>query len=217
MDKTNEAGIDSGTGAGTDTGVDSASSAGSEQDNTDWQALYEKAEAEKENYKKAFTQKREFVKAGATDTEVDENEKPLTRADLHQAIAETVTPLVAQSKVDAELEKKVADPEKRKLVKLYYETRVRQMGTSDDAIRNDVEAAIAIADAQKLRNASAELTRKQNMQTSPPLSGSSADGDSKQKNHKFSPQQVAELTQRARSLNADPQKFIETAWKNQSK
>lgn len=216
MDETIEQGIDSGSGAGADTGVEEASSAGSE-DSTDWKALFDKEHERAENYKTAFSQKREFVRKGAADPVVDETEdnKPITRSELRQALQEDIVPIIAQNKVDSELEKQVTDPEKRKLVKLYYETRVRQMGTSDDAIRQDISAALAIADAQKLRQASAEITRKQSMQTSPNLSGSSSEPPAQSRNHKFSDQQVASLTARATSLGMDPAKFIEQAWRNQ--
>ena len=217
MEKTNEAGVESDEGAVIKTVVDSSTSDGGEKDNTDWKALFEKADAERTNYKNALTQKREFVKAGVTDVVDDEDEKPLTRADLRKVVSEEVVPLVAQNKVDMELEKQVSDPEKRKLVKLYYETRVRQMGTSDDAIRNDISAALAIADAQKLKQASAEIKRKQDMQTSPNLSGSSSEPAQQSKNHKFSDQQVAALTARAKALGMEPTKFIEQTWRNQSR
>lgn len=215
-----DAGIDSGVGADSkETVVDSAPSDGSEQDNTNWEELYKAEHDRAENYKEAFSKKREFVKKGETDPVVEETEdnKPITRSELSKAIVETITPIVAGSKVDQELEKQVKDPEKRKLVKLLYETRVRQMGTSDDAIRNDISAALAIADAHKLRNATAEITRKQNMQQTPPLNGSSSEPAPQTKNHKFSEQQVAALTQRAKNLGMEPQKFLEQAWRNQTR
>lgn len=218
MDKTNEAAVDSSVGGDTNTGVDSSSSVGGEQDNTDWKALAEKEHARAENYKTAFTQKREFVKAGVTEEVQEEDDgKPLTRADIRKVVSDTVVPLVAQNKVDVELEKQIKDPEKRKFVKILYETRVRQMGTSDDAIHQDISAALAIADAQKLKQASAEVIRKQNMQTSPNLSGSSSDSAPVSKNHKFSDQQVVALTARAKSLGMEPTKFIEQTWKNQNR
>lgn len=210
--------LESGVGDDTETVVDSASSDGSEQDTTDWKAIAEAEREKAENYKKALTQKREFVKAGVTEVVVpDEDDKPLTRADLARALQEQVAPVIAQNKVDAELNKQVKDPEKRKLVKLFYETRVRQMGTSDEAIQQDISAAVAIADAQKLRKTASEITRKENMQTTPPLNGSSSEGPTVSKNHKFSTQQVAQLTATAQRLGADPKKFVEDAWKNQNR
>jgi len=216
MEKTNEAGVKiDDQGAPLDTGVKAEDSGApqNQQDNTDWKALYTQAHTEAENYKTALSQKRQIVNKA----DPVEDDKPLTRADLQQAVSESVVPIIAQSKVEQELERQVTDPEKRKLVKLYYETRVRQMGTSDDAIRNDISAALAIADAQKLKQASAEIKRKQDMQTLPNLSGSSSEPHQQSKNHKFSDQQVAALTARAKALGMEPTKFIEQTWRNQSR
>lgn len=220
MDETVDTVLDSDTGDGIETVVDTASSDGSE-DNTDWKAIAEKETARAENYKKAFSQKREFVKAGVTDPVVDEtdDDKPITRSELARAVAETITPLIAVNKVDAELERQVKDPEKRKLVKLYYETRVRQMGTSDDAIREGISDALAIADKQKLQKAASEITRKQNMQTSPPLNGSSSEGPVVTKNNKFSPQQIQALTAKFAGLGMKPDQIkaqIDQTWRNQN-
>lgn len=215
MDKTEEAAVESDLGGEVNTGVESDSGAGIEKDNTDWKALYDKEHNRAENYKEAFSKKREFVKAGAAEVVEEDDDKPIRRSELRKEIVEAVTPLVAQNKVDSELERQVTDPEKRKVVKLYYETRVRQMGTSDDAIRQDISAALAIADAQKLKNASAEITRKKTMTTSPPLAGSASEGQQVSKNHKFSDTQVASLTAKAKNLGMDPTKFIEQTWRNQ--
>lgn len=218
MDET-VAAVNGEVGGDLNTDVDSGSSVGTEQDGTDWKELFEKEHTRAENYKTAFSQKREFVKKGATDPVVDETEddKPIRRSELVKAITETITPVIAKNKVEAELEKQVPDPEKRKLVQLYYETRVRQMGTSDEDIRNDISAALAIADAQKLKKAASEINRKTNMQTSPTLNGSSSEPALVSKNHKFSEVQVANLTDKARRLGMDPQKFIEQTWKNQTR
>ena len=220
MAETIDAGVktdDLGAPQGTGVEADSSGAPQNNQDNTDWKALYTQAHTEAENYKTALSQKRQIVNKQADPVVEPEDDKPLTRADIQNVIAETITPIVAQNKVDVELEKQVTDPEKRKLVKLYYETRVRQMGTSDDAIRNDISAALAIADAQKLRKAATEIKRKTDMQTSPNLSGSSSEPIQQSKNHKFSDQQIATLTARAKALGMEPTKFIEQTWRNQSR
>lgn len=182
-----------------------------QEDSTDYKALYEKAEEEKENYKKALTQKRQLRNKPEVEV-IDEDDKPLTRKDLESIL----TPALAQTKIDTALES-ITDPEKRKLVKFYYENRIRQTGTSDIAIKQDVEAALAIVDAPRLRKISSELTRKTNMQTTPSMSGSNADRGVDKKNHQFSEAQVKNLTETARRLGAEPTKFIEQTWKNQTK
>lgn len=218
MEKSN-AGVDSEMGADLDLGVeegDSVSSAESEDD-TDWKTLYEGAAVERDNYKTALTQKRQLRKpAPESAVEIDEDEdddsKPLTRGEMRQMLQDEVVPIVAQGKVDTALTSMVSDPEKRKLVKLYYDTRIRQTGTSDDAIRSDIQAAIAIADGQKLRKASAEIDRANNNPRALPTGGSSADRGLPSKEHAFSKEQVARLTEQAKAIGADPATFIKKTW-----
>lgn len=215
MDK-KEAGVEEvAQGAPLETEVevsDSGASAESE-DSTDYKALYEKEVTEKENYKNALTQKRQLLnKPEVEETEEEDEDKPLTRKDLQNIL----TPALAATKVDNALES-ITDPEKRKLVKFYYENRIRQTGTSDVAIKQDIDAALAIVDAPRLRKVSSELTRKNNMQNTPQMSGSNADRGVDKKNHQFSEAQIKALTETARRLGADPQKFIEQTWKNQAR
>lgn len=220
MEKSN-AGVDSEMGADLDLGVeegDSVSSAESEDD-TDWKSLYEGAAVERDNYKTALSQKRQLRKpAPESSVEIDEDEdddnKPLTRGEMRQMLQEEVIPVVAQGKVDTALTSMVSDPEKRKLVKLYYDTRIRQTGTSDDAIRSDIQAAIAIADGQKLRKASAEIDRANNNARALPTGGSSADRGLPSKDHAFSKEQVARLTETANRIGEDPATFIKKTWQN---
>ncbi len=208
--------IDGGAAIEEDEGVETDESLSSEdsEGNTDWKALYEKAEAEKENYKTALDQKRQLRKktlpAVVVEEEVadeDDDSRPLTVGDLRKERT--------NDKVDTILASTVTDPDKRKLVKLYYDTRIRQTGTSDDAIRSDIDAALAIADASKLRKTNQEMARAALRDTTPPMSGSGSDRGNGKQDHKFSADQVKVLTEKAQALGQDPAKFIEQAWKNQ--
>lgn len=221
MDKQKEAGVEKTTQeAPLETEVnESGASADKQGEEVNWEEVAKKERERAENYKKAFTQKRQFVKAAqeeVAETEEDED-KPLTRRDLQKVLRETVTPVFAENKVESTLKDLVKDPAKREAVKAIYENRIRQTGTSDEAIRQDIEAALDLADAHKLKKENAELTRKSNMQTQTSLSGSSSDRGSDIKTHKFSDTQIAELTARAKSTGQDPAKFIEQVWKNQNK
>lgn len=191
--------------------VDSEASA-EQEDSTDYKAELEKVTTERDNYKNALTQKRQLRNKPEVEETEEEDDKPLTRKDLEKIL----TPALAQTKVDTALES-ITDPEKRKLVKFYYENRIRQTGTNDVAIKQDIDAALAIVDAPRLRKVSSELTRKNNMQNTPQMSGSNADRGVDKKNHQFSETQIKALTETARRLGADPQKFIEQTWKNQAK
>lgn len=224
MDDESDAGVETTIEEGSDledTGVedDESLSSGDSEDDTDWKAIAEKEREKAENYKTALDQKRQLRNKPApppvVEDEDDEDDKPLTRRELRKVLQEEVAPVVAQNRIDSVLEKEVTDPEKRKLVKLYYETRIRQTGTSDEAIHADIDAALAIADAHKLRKTNEELKRVANQSKTRPTAGSGSDKGPDAKNHKFSEDQVKALTARAQATGADPKKFVEQAWKNQ--
>ncbi len=193
----------------------SAADASAATEGEDYKALYEKAWAERENYRRALNEKRQ-LRNRKPDVEIEvedelEEDKPLTRKDLELAIA----PIVAQNGIKTVLGEMVKDPDKRKLVELYYETRIRQTGTSDEDIRRDIAAALDMADAERLRKVNAELMRKKDMtDTTPTTAGGSADRGADRKNHGYSDKQIEALTERARAIGADPAKFIENTWKN---
>lgn len=219
MEDDSNAGVDEEVlGAGDEEGVEADESLSSEdsEGDTDWKAEYDKAAAERDNYKTALTQKRQLRKKEPApvvevededDSDDDDDNKPLTRADLRQERA--------LEKVDTILATTITDPDKRKLVKLYYDTRIRQTGTSDDAIRADIDAALAIAEAPKLRKTNKEIVRAAQKDTTPPLGGSGSDRGLDRQDHKFSADQVKTLTESAQRIGADPKKFISEAWKNQ--
>lgn len=214
------AGVDeNGEGAVTEQELnDDARAPEDQQDGTDWEAIAKKAIEDRDNYKTALTQKRGLRKKPQVSEEEadeeDDDDKPLTRREMREMLQEEVIPVVAQGKVDTALTSMVKDPAKRKLVKLYYDTRIRQTGTSDDAIRSDVQAAIAIADSHKLRNASAEIDRVHNTERALPANGSGSDRGLPMKEHGFSKEQVAQLTEQAKGLGADPAVFIKKTWDN---
>lgn len=220
-----DAGVDeeAGGAAGEDTGVEeqeSVSSADSEDD-TDWKAEAERLEAElgqtaeeRDNYKIALDQKRQLRKERQKAEESDNDDtRPATVAD----VARIVDSKEAAKSVDAVLADLVKDPNKRAVVKLNYENRVRQTGTSDAAIRADIDTAIDVTEAKKLRKTNSELARANREGRTTPMNGSSSDRDTVTKDHKFSPDQVKDLTDRAKRMSVDPAKFISQAWKNQQK
>lgn len=213
-------------GAAIDTGVEEDESLSSEdsdddtadveEDEPDWKAIAEQERVKAENYKKALTQKRQLRKQAPKVEEPEENDfeededdesRPITLKDLEIRDAKKT--------VDSTLSELVKDPEKRKLVKLYYDTRIRQTGTSDDAIRSDLETALDLADVKHLRKTNKEIARTISQDKTPPLGGSGSDRSPAPKGHKFSDEQVRTLTETAKRIGADPKKFIADAYKNQ--
>lgn len=204
-----------------DTEVEKDESGASADDKTDYKALYEKEAEKAENYKKALTQKRQLRKQPEVvieEDDSDDEDKPLTRRELEKVLVERIMPVVTQNSVESIISGKVKDPEKRKLVKLFYETRIRQTGTSDEDIRRDVDSVLDMVDAPRLRKVSEELIRKKDMtDTTPDLSGSDADRGGDKKTHGYSDEQVKALTERAKRIGADPKKFIDSTWQNERK
>lgn len=216
MDIESNAGVETDEeGSDLDEGVEadeSLSSEDSETDDTDWKAEFDKEHERAENYKTALTQKRQLRKkpepvVEEDPAEDDDDDKPLTRSEFLR--------MQGESKVGSLLETLVPDSNKRQLVKLYYDTRIRQTGTSDDAIRSDLQTAIDLADVKKLRKTTSEMARAANQDKTPPFGGSSSDRAPASKDHKFSADQVKTLTESAKRIGADPAKFIADAWKNQ--
>lgn len=218
MDEQPDAAVDNELGGELEQGVDSGLSAPeAEQDDTDWKAIAEKERERAENYKKAFTQKREFVKANANiQTEELDEDAPLTAKSFNKLLNERVVPLVAASKEDSLLSK-ITDPAKRSYVKQLLESRIVRTGTSDEDIQNDIEAALAIADSKKKDKTISELARAAQNKPLSPSAGSSSETVIEQKAYKWTAQQSSELEKKARNLGIDPEKFKKDAWANQKR
>lgn len=217
MEENQEAAVDSGEGGVTETVVDSSTSDGGGKDETEkavLEAELAKVKEERDNYKAGLlSQKRQSrQQAVQNEVSVDDEDAPVTKRDLEKVIQ-----VVSGNKVKETINSLVKDPKKREIVEHYYDTRFSQMGTSDEQIRSSVQDAIDLIDSKINKQKAVELTRKTNMQISPNLSGSSSEPAPQSKNHKFSDQQVAELTKRAKSLGMEPTKFIEQTWRNQSR
>lgn len=208
--KTNDEGSVIEAGVETKTEV---SSAPAKEGEPDYKALYEKEVEITENLKTALTQKRQLVKGKADGKEGDdEGDKPATINDVRKVVNDAVVP----NKVDTILNEKVKDPAKRTYVKFLYDERIRQTGDSDEAISNDISEAIDLAESKANKKKVSELTRVTQQQKTTATAGSSSDTTVATPTHKFSTEQVKDLTARAKAINADPEKFIAKAWENQS-
>lgn len=221
MDDESNAGVETtdleGSDEDTDEGVeaDESLSSGDSEDDTDWKAEFEQAAKERDNYKTALDQKRQLRKKVPTqeiEEGSDEETRPATVADIRKIVTEQTATVSA----DTILSGMVKDDSKRKLVKLYYETRIRQTGTSDEAIKADLQAALDLADAKRLRKTVSEVARVNGQDKPIPMNGSGSDRGDGKKDHKFSADQVKDLTARAQRIGVDPKKFIAEAWKNQN-
>ena len=194
-------------GSDADTGVKKDSESSAQE--PDWKAIAEKERGEKEHYKKALTQKRQFLnKEPIDEVEVEDNDdKPLTRKDIRSILQEEVVPVITSNKEDQLLASKITDPAKREAVKAILENSIRRTGTSEQAISSDIDKALAIADSHKLRVVNSELSRKiENKPTDKSTEGGSNEKDIEV--DKIDPQLKKSLEDRAKFLKVDPKKFV---------
>lgn len=194
-------------------------SAGKE-DEIDYKALLAKEVAEKENYKAALREersKRRELEKKPEEVQAEEDEESKIAKVVRKEL-EPLTVALTGNKVEQILSTLAKDPDKQNLIKFYYENRIVRTGTSDSAIRNDLEAALNMADGAKLRKENQELKRMNDNKDTIPLSGGGADRGVDRAKHGYSQAQVADLTKKAQQLNIkDTNKFIEQTWANEQK
>lgn len=218
MDESIDAGVEEEVGTDLEETVvdEQVPSDGDEQDDTDWEAIAKTEHDRAENYKKAFTQKRMFVKAGATAPlieEEDDEDRPVTLKDL-KALQQSTMAVVSESKEDTLLTQKITDPKKRAFVKQLLESRIVRTGTSDEALSSDIDAALAIADSQKKDKTISELKRAAANKPNTPSAGSSSEKPLDTKPYKIDAALATELEKRAKTLGVDPEKFKADFFKN---
>lgn len=190
----------------------------------DWKELLrleqkrsEKAESDRDNYKEgmlvAKRRMKDLKREEAADDEGGDDK-------VAKAVKEALEPFVSTlqaGKVDQILASTVTDPSKREYVKSLYQNRIQRTGTSDEAVKSDIEAALALANASKFAKENEELKRMHDNRTyiPPNTSGGSNDKGSVQKAHKWTPEQENVLEQRALAGGIqDVEKYKELAWKS---
>lgn len=210
--------------APTDTEVKTNESGASadHEDTTDYKALYEKQRVRADSYKTGLITLKKQVKSQAPIEELDEEEdenKPVTLKDLKLFRQET-TLLAASSKEDTLLAQKVPNPEKRKLVKLYLDTRIVRTGTSDQDILEDIDFVLSSIDGSKAQTKATELKRAIDNDPTKVLAnnGSQSDRGVERKPHGWNATQEKELERKAQSLGIkDVEKFKVDSWQNTKK
>ena len=134
-----------------------------------------KAERDRDNYREGLLSAKR--KAKAQENESSDDEESLDDK-IARGVQKAIEPLLGATtanKVDSILSSIVEDTSKRELVKFYYENRIQKTGTNEDAIKLDIETALAIADSKRINKENSELKRMQNNNVYvPPAGGSSA-------------------------------------------
>lgn len=192
----------------------------------DWKELLrlereraDKAEGDKENYKEGMLSYKRQLKAQRQEAEPEGEELD---DKIAKGVQKALSPLVETlqgGKIDQILGSVVTDPSKREYVKALYQSRIQKTGNSDTAIRQDIEAALALADSSRYAKENEELKRMKdnNVYVPPAGGGGGAGGEGKslaQKGYKWSPEQERSLEQRA-MMNGitDVEKYKQLAWK----
>lgn len=176
------------------------------------------AERDRDNYKEGLLSRKRREREEQIDTaDLDDADKPITRKDLREVIA----PVLIENKFETILVDTVKDPAKRAYVKDLYENRIQRTGTSDSAIRSDIEAALALADSKRISKENEELKRMNdnNRVYVPPADGGGGGGGGGKppasKTHGWTPEQEEALERRAQSIGLFGDavvKYKEKAW-----
>lgn len=174
-----------------------------------------KTAEERDNYKEGMLAAKRREKARKEEGNDEGGDDKVAKA-----VKEALEPFVATlqgSKIDQILASTVTDPSKREYVKSLYQNRIQRTGTSDEAVKSDIEAALALANASKYAKENEELKRMQDNRTYIPANtaGGSTEKGVTQKAHKWTPEQEKALEQRAMSNGIqDVEKYKELAWKS---
>ena len=173
-----------------------------------------KAERDRDNYREGLLSAKR--KAKAQENESSDDEESLDDK-IARGVQKAIEPLLGATtanKVDSILSSIVEDTSKRELVKFYYENRIQKTGTNEDAIKQDIETALAIADSKRINKENSELKRMQNNNVYvPPAGGSSADRGVVRKAHQWTPEQERALEARAMSSGiSDVESFKAKTW-----
>lgn len=190
----------------------------------DWKELLrlerersEKAERDAGNYKEgmlSYKGQLKAIKREGVEAEPADNDEKISKA-VREALAPVVDALQG-NKLDQILSTVVTDPSKREYVKSLYQSRIQKTGNSDEAIRLDLEAAVALADSSKFAKENAELKRMNDNKVYVPPVGGGAGGEKPivQKGYKWTPEQERSLEERARMNGiTDVEKYKVLAWK----
>lgn len=176
----------------------------------------EKAESERDNYKEGLLSVKRQNKAARVEGEVPPEASEDKIAQAVQKALEPVMSALSGTKVDQILATMVTDPSKREYVKALYNTRIQRTGTSEDAIRLDLETALTLADAGRKSKEVDELKRMNDNRTyvPPNAGGGAAEKTVTTKSYRWSPEQEAVLEERARANGiVDVEKYKELAFK----
>lgn len=151
-----------------ETAADEAGSQGTNEPGIDYAAEYERAVAERDNWKQAALDAKDKLKRKAPDqantqTALSDEDKAaidIITERVQEAVGEQLTQFqtsLTLENVDSLIRAHTSDPNKQRLIKFHYENTINRTGVSKQAIESDLQNAIAIADRAKILKENTEL------------------------------------------------------------
>lgn len=112
-------------------------------------------------------------------------------------VLQKIAPAISQNVVEQEIANYTQNPDKSSFIKFHYDNSIVKTGMDTASIRADVQKAIAIADAPKLRIERDEVARVALASRTPALSSSGRGGESEIKTtpYGWTPEQIKAINQ----------------------
>ena len=167
-------------------------------------AAREKAEADRDNYKKGL-----LIAKG----KMDEDEEPsdldsLVEKKVQEQLA-AVSPPVRQS-MDSLIGDMTTDPNLKRLIKYHYDNSVVHHGDDMEAIKTDLQNARMIATNFLASKKEVEMKAALNAKnTMPKISSGAGDAGDIKRESTFTKDQLEFIAKRAKALGTTPDKFAE--------
>lgn len=118
--------------------------------------------------------------------------------EIANRVLEKIAPTLSQNVVDSEIGNYTNDPDKNSLIKFHYDNSVVKTGFDAGSIRSDIQKAIAIADAPRLRIERDEAARASLAKNTPSLSGAGHSSEVEVERHSYgwTPEQIKDINSR---------------------
>jgi len=199
-------------------GVETKGSDAPKSPEIDYRAEAEKLRVERDNYKRAFLQKKEFVRKGAQDT--GEEDAGVDNTDeVADKVVQRLAPMFTRNAVDEELRRLTSNPDEQDLIREHYEYSINKTGLDPTSVRRDLEKARVLANAPRIISERNEAARAAaNAKKPDPLAGGGTGSEREQKprEHGWTADQVKEMNKLHLAATGKPMtdEQIKKAWEN---
>lgn len=172
------------------------------------QAKLARVEKDRDNYRTATIIKNRQLRKKAPSDEGDEFEEEFNDQSENQAdviadrVLQKIAPAISQNVVEQEIANYTQDPDKSSFIRFHYDNSIVKSGMDAASIRADIQKAIAIADAPRLRIERDEVARVALASKTPSLSSSGRGSESEVKINPYgwTPEQIKTINERQQSV-----------------